>query len=146
MRLAAERDRARLQAQKASKVSDLLTDLFIGADPFANRPGDTSVRGLLDAGAERIEKELDGEPELQAEMLTVIGRIYHRLDLDNRARPLLEKAIASGRRAFGPEHERVARSLNELGVLLRENGKLDARGEGAPRRRGDPGRTLAPLQ
>ena len=38
VRLAAERDRARLQAQKASKVSDLLTGLFIGADPFANRP------------------------------------------------------------------------------------------------------------
>jgi tetratricopeptide (TPR) repeat protein len=126
VRLAAERDRARLQAQKASKVSDLLTSLFSGADPFAERPGDATVRGLLDAGAARIDKELDGEPELQAEMLTVIGRIYHRLDLDNKARPLLEKAVASGRRAFGPRHERVAGSLNELGVLLRDNGDLAA--------------------
>ncbi len=126
-RLAAERDRARLEAQKAAKVSELMTGLLTGADPYETRQGkEPTVRGILDAGAERLEKELAGQPELQAEMLTVMGRVYHRLDLDDKAQKLLEEALAAGRRALGPEHERVAQSLNELGVLLRDKGKIGA--------------------
>ena len=125
-RLARERDRARLEAQKAAKVSELLTGSADGGgSPATHEVKEPTVRGLLDAGAARVEKELADEPELQAEMLTVMGRIYHRLGLDEKAQPLLEEAVAAGRRALGPEHERVARSLNELGVLLRDKG--DAR-------------------
>ena len=128
-RLAAERDRARLEAEKAAKVSELLTELLTGADPQPTHEGkQTTVRGLLDAGAARIEKELAGQPELQAEMLTVVGGVYHRLGLDEKAQPLLEEAVAAGRRALGPEHERIAQSLNELGVLLRDKGDLAAAG------------------
>jgi tetratricopeptide (TPR) repeat protein len=67
-----------------------------------------------------------GQPEIQAEMLTVIGRVYQRLGLHDKAQTLLEQALAAGRRAFGPEHESVARSLNELGVLLYEEGDYAA--------------------
>jgi serine/threonine protein kinase/Flp pilus assembly protein TadD len=128
-RLAKERDRARLEAEKAAKVSELLTGLLTEADPYATHEArEPTVRGLLDAGAARVEKELAGQPELQAEMLTVMGRIYHRLDLDDKAQPLLEEAVAAGRRALGPEHERIAQSLNELGVLLRDRGNIAAAG------------------
>ena len=68
------------------------------------------MRGILDAGAERIEKELAGQPELQAEMLTVMGRSYQRLGLYDKAQTLLEKALAIGRRSPGAENERVAQS------------------------------------
>jgi len=124
-RLARERDRARLEAQKATKVSELLTGLLTGADPYGEHQAkEVTVRGILDAGAERIEKELAGQPELQAEMLTVMGRSYQRLGLYDKARALLEKALALGRRSPGAENERVAQSLNELGVLLRAKGDL----------------------
>jgi serine/threonine protein kinase/Tfp pilus assembly protein PilF len=126
--LAAERDRARLEAQKATSVSSLLTGLLTGADPdYDSRESkEPTVRGLLDAGAERIEKDLARQPELQAEMLTVMGRIYRQLGLHDKAQSLLEKGLATGRRAFGPEHERVAQSLNELGALLDEKGDYAA--------------------
>ena len=119
-RLATERDRARLEAEKAAKVSELLTGLLTGSDPYEPREtrGEPTVRGLLDAGAERVQKELAGQPELQAEMLTVMGRIYRRLGVFDKAQPLLEQALAIGRPVFGPEHERLAQSLNDLGVLL----------------------------
>jgi eukaryotic-like serine/threonine-protein kinase len=126
--LAAERDRARLEAQKATSVSNLLTGLLTGADPYSENPQtkDPTIRGLLEAGSERMEKELAGQPQLQAEMLTVMGRIYQRLGQHDKARSLLEKGLAAGRLAFGPEHERVAQSLNELGVLLNERGEYAA--------------------
>jgi serine/threonine protein kinase len=125
VRLARERDRARLEAQKATKVSELLTDLLTGADPLTtHKAKDLTVRGILDAGAARIEKELAGQPELQVEMLTVMGRAYHGLDLDDQARPMLEEALAIGRRSLGPESERVAQALNDLGKLVGDRGEF----------------------
>ncbi len=123
-RLATEGNRARREAQKAAKVSELLTGLLTGADPYATRAtrGEPTVRGLLDAGAERVQKELVGQPEVQAEILTVMGRIYRRLGVYDQARPLLEQALVVGRPVFGPEHVRLAQSLNDLGVLLSEMG------------------------
>ena len=122
-RVAAERDRARLEAEKSTKISELLTGLLTGSDPYGNRAaGEPTVRSILDAGAERVQKELAGQPELQAEMLTVIGRVYQRLELHDKAEPLLQQALALGRRTFGDQHERVAQSLNDMGVLLREKG------------------------
>ncbi len=123
-RLAAERDRARIEATKSAKVSELLAELLTGADPFRDAPNPT-VRDLLDAGAERLQKELTTEPEILAEMLTAIGRVYQRLGLNDKARPLLERALALGR-GIGPEHPRVAQTLNDLGVLLRMKGEAGA--------------------
>jgi serine/threonine protein kinase/Tfp pilus assembly protein PilF len=126
-RLAAERDRARLEADKASQLSALLTRLLTGADPYRTPDArEPTVQNLLDGGAERVRNELGGQPELQAEMFTVIGRTYERMGLFAKALPLLEQAVAIGRRAFGPEHLRVAQSLNDLGVLQRELGNPTA--------------------
>ncbi len=97
--LATERDRARLEAAKASQVSELLTGVLLSADPYRT-PGDAepTVRNLLDDGAARIASELGDQPELQAEMFNVIGRTYERLGLYEKALPLLEQALAIGRR------------------------------------------------
>ena len=126
-RLATERDRARLQADKASRLSELLTNLLTGADPYRTPDArEPTVQNLLDIGAERIARELGDQPELQAEMFTAIGRTYQRMGLHAKALPLLEQALAIGRRSFGPRHVRVAQSLNDLGVLQRELGNPEA--------------------
>ena len=120
-RLAAERNRARLEAAKASKVSDLLIGMLTASDPYADRDiQEPTVRSLLDSGAARVHKELAGQPEVQAQMLTVIGRVYQRLGHLEKAQPLLEEAVAIGRQR--PESEGLAQSLNDLGVLRREQG------------------------
>jgi tetratricopeptide (TPR) repeat protein len=122
-RLAVERDRARLEAQKSAQVTELLTGLLTGADPYDSRGGsEVTVRGILDAGAARVEKELAGQPDLQAEIFTVIGRVYQRLDEFDKAQPLLEKAVALGRGAASGDSARTAQSLNDLGVLIASRG------------------------
>src|SRR5262252_4484159 len=126
-RLTAERDRARLEAAKASKISELLTGLLTGADPYRTPDAkEPTVQNLLDIGAERVARELVDQPELQAEMFTVIGRTYQRMAHRAKALPLLEQALVIGRRTWGSEHVRVAQSLNDLGVLHREEGRLAA--------------------
>jgi serine/threonine protein kinase/tetratricopeptide (TPR) repeat protein len=121
VRLASERDRARLEAAKSATISELLTSLLTGADPYATRDREPTVRNILDAGAERVQKELGDQPELKAEMLAVIGRVYQRLGLLDRAKPLLEEALVLGRSASS-ETPQLAYTLTELGVLLRERG------------------------
>jgi serine/threonine protein kinase/tetratricopeptide (TPR) repeat protein len=124
MRLATERDRAQREAAKAAKVSEVLTGLLMGADPIANRltAGGLTVRSLLDAGAGQLGKELAGEPEAEAEILTLMGRLYRRYGVYDRAQLLLEQALASGEQAYGADDVRVARTLNDLGALLTERG------------------------
>jgi serine/threonine protein kinase len=126
VRLAAERDRARMQAEKASKVSELLTGILTGADPYRTPDArEPTVENLLQRGAERVAADLRDQPELQAEMFTLIGRTYERMGRLSQAQPLLEQALAIGRRTLGPDHVRLAQSLNDLGVLERQLGNLD---------------------
>jgi eukaryotic-like serine/threonine-protein kinase len=127
VRLATERDRARVQAEKASKLSGLLTGLLMQADPYRTPDAtEPTVQSLLDIGADRIARELGDQPDTQAEMLTVIGRTYSRMGLQSRALPLLQQAVTIGRRAFGSDSVRVAQSLNDLGVLQRDLGDPEA--------------------
>ncbi len=120
-RLQAERDRARYEADKATRISALLTDLLRGADPYRT-PDKTepTVQSLLDRGAARAATELGDRPDLQTEMFALIGRTFERMGHLDKALPLLERAVATGRRA-GPAAP-LAQSLNNLGVLHREMG------------------------
>jgi eukaryotic-like serine/threonine-protein kinase len=96
-RLATERDRAQREAAKASKMSELLTGLLTGADPYVPRAtrGEPTVRALLDSGVDRVQQELVGQPELRADILQVMGRIYRRLGVYDKAQPLLDQALVS---------------------------------------------------
>jgi serine/threonine protein kinase len=122
IRLQAERDRAQLEAAKAAQMTQFMTGLLHASDPYADRAreGEPTVRELLDAGASRVERELAGRPELQADIMLEMGRVYQRLRLDDKARPILEKALVRAREADGPSSARVAESLNHLGVQLRD--------------------------
>jgi DNA-directed RNA polymerase specialized sigma24 family protein len=123
--LAGERDRVRREARKAAQVSGFLTDLLTHADPYAAGMAEPTVRSLLDAGAARVRRDLAAQPELRRDMLALLGRIYLRRGADERALPLLEEAVALGRRTLGPSRE-LARSLTDLGVALGQRARLDA--------------------
>ena len=125
MRLETERDHARREAAKAQKASEVLTGLLTAADPYDVVHGsriDPTIRDVLDAGAEQVKRDLAGQPELQSGMLTVLGRIYRRLGIYDKAQPLLEQALASGNAGFHGDHVDVAQTLHDLGVVLADKG------------------------
>ena len=129
MQITTERDRARAEAEKASRVSQLLRSVMLSADPYrdpdpaAESGAIPDARTLLDTLSTRISTELTDQPEVQAEMLTVIGRTYERLGVLDRALPLLESALDTGRRTFRSPDARLGQTLNDLGVLQREMGR-----------------------
>jgi serine/threonine-protein kinase len=91
--VAMERDRARMEASRAERVSVLVTDLFKLAEPAAGRGDTITARELLDRGAHRIAMELQGDPGTQRALFTSIARVYGNLGLHDQAIEVLERAL-----------------------------------------------------
>ncbi|MDA8020516.1 MAG: tetratricopeptide repeat protein [Thermoanaerobaculia bacterium] len=79
---------------------------------------------VLNPGAERIEFDLEGQPELKASLQHTIGSIYTRLGLYDDATPLLAAALAYRRSHLGPESPVVADSWHEWSTLQYARGDL----------------------
>ncbi|MFQ5568492.1 MAG: tetratricopeptide repeat protein [Rhodothermales bacterium] len=124
--VAEERDRVRLEAAKAEQVKDFLVDLFEVSNPEATRGDTITVREVLDRASQRIEEELDGQPEVQAEMMATVGNVYQKLGLYDASRMFLAQALDIRRRLHGREHEEVAETLYDLAELDRANRHFSA--------------------
>jgi serine/threonine-protein kinase len=117
---ARERDRARLEAAKATELKEFALGLFRVSDATEGRGAETTARELLDKGARRVEKELKGNPRVQAEMWDLLGSVYRSLDLFPQAIAMYQKSLAA-RRGSG-EDSLLATNLRELGTAQYENG------------------------
>ena len=117
---------ARQEARKAEEVQTFLEGMFAVSDPNVAKGEDLTARALLDRGAERIEDELAGQPEVRAEMLGVVGRLYHTLGLYDQGEDLLRRALSVERELRGNDHPAVATRLNDLANILREQGDYEA--------------------
>ena len=110
--VARERDAASLQAARAEQVSQFVIDLFDRSDPLMQAEGDSlTVEQLVDAGAARIQSDLAGQPELQAEVQIVLGRLLNRLGRFHEARTLFESALATRSELFGEESAEAAQAM-----------------------------------
>ena len=90
------------ERDKAREVTETMVGLFELSDPSEARGTAFTVREALDRGAERIDRELAGQPEVRATLLETMGRVYHNLGLYARGRVLLEKATALSRTFAAP--------------------------------------------
>ena len=120
-----ERNRAQLEADKASQVVDFLLSLFEASDPGEADGELITARELLEHGMERIQS-LEDQPEVQAQMLDVIGRVYRTLGQYYKAQPLLEQALTKRQQLFGEEHPEVAETMNHLGRVLMSQGDFES--------------------
>ena len=68
--------KASLEAQRAQQIAALVTSLFTDADPYSGSDREMTVPDLLDRGRERLQGELDEDPELAARLTSVLGRAY----------------------------------------------------------------------
>ena len=122
-RVSAERDVARLEATKAAEVSDFLASLFASSDPRESGGADLTARQLLERGAGRIEADLAGQPEVQAQMLHVTGEVYRRMQLTDEAEPLLLRALALRRQREGPDAPATGATHDALGLVYELQGR-----------------------
>jgi eukaryotic-like serine/threonine-protein kinase len=129
----AGREQARAEAEraKAEEVAAFLEGLFAAVDPYApsaERLDTLRVRELLSRGAERVRGGLADQPDVRAQMLDVVGRVYGSLGLFEDAIPLLEEALEVRRGLLPRSADELALTLDHFGRLLTETGDLE-RGE-----------------
>ena len=111
------------QRDRAEQVTTFLIDLFEIVDPGSARGNSIKARELLDRGAERVERELGDQPEVQANLRHAIGTVYLNLGLYDEAEPLLEAALAVREQRLDETDLEIARSLNTVAQLYRYQGR-----------------------
>lgn len=95
-RITEEKEIAEQEAQKAEQISGFLTNLFERANPYGEEIEsglDTKLGTILELGSEKIETELNDQPEIQASLKTVIGETYKKLGEFEKAEVLLNDAV-----------------------------------------------------
>ncbi len=123
-RLADARDRAEQEAATAQETADFVTSLFASNLP-RDVPTDTiTARTLLRRGRAQIDA-LDGQPAVQANLLTTLGRIYDRLGRPDTAVAVLRRALALRRTLYASPHPDLAAARLALGSALAEASQYD---------------------
>jgi eukaryotic-like serine/threonine-protein kinase len=117
-----ERDRARVEATKAHRVSTFLASLFQQSDPRQGGASERTAREILDRGAAWVRDSLAQEPEVQAEMMNVMGVIYKELFLYDPAESLFQDALSRYVRLHGENYRGVATALDQLGNIAQMRG------------------------
>lgn len=125
--LAAERERALRERNKARHALAFLVEVFRSADPFETGGEKLTTRQVLEQGAARVTRELTAEPEVQASLMDAIGQAYLGLGMPDRAEPLLAGSLER-RRAAGASAD-LAGSLESMADLRTEQGDYRAAAE-----------------
>jgi len=121
-RVAGERDRAQLQEQRATRVVELLVDLFEASDPTVNPGGDSMpVSEFLELGEARVH-EMEDQPEIQSRLWHVLGRIQSARSKLPASQRLLERALAGRRALDGELDDEMLHLVRDLGLAVGRRG------------------------
>jgi serine/threonine-protein kinase len=115
--------RANRQELIAKREARFLSSLFQAADPDVARGRTLSARDLLDQGAQRIDRELAGQPEVEAAMLGSMAASYRSLGAYDEGLRLARKAYTLQAHSFGADDPRMANVLDLEASLLRFKGE-----------------------
>jgi tetratricopeptide (TPR) repeat protein len=117
--------RAEREAAAAREVSDFLVSVFQVADPSSALGETITALEILESGAQRVERELSGEPDHQARLLDVIGGVYSGLGLYDRAEPLLDRAMNLRLEIFQEPHPSILESRQHLAEVCLRRGEFE---------------------
>ncbi|MDX1405843.1 MAG: toll/interleukin-1 receptor domain-containing protein [Woeseiaceae bacterium] len=112
-----QRNQAEIEAETARQTTQFMVGLFEVSDPSESLGNSITAREILDKGAERIETELEDQPEIQATLMDTMGTVYTSLGLYDPAVSLVSQALERRAALFGRKHPEVLASLNHLGEV-----------------------------
>lgn len=85
-------EQAKVEAEKSEQVVAFLVRMFESGDPYENYGDSLRASELLEKGEENAEK-LQNQPEVQAHIYDVIGRVYQSLGEFEQAATVLGKSV-----------------------------------------------------
>ncbi|MDN5865125.1 MAG: serine/threonine-protein kinase [Gammaproteobacteria bacterium] len=125
IRVTEQKNLITLQRNKAQQQQQFLVSIFNAADPGVARGETITAMELLDSAAVRLDTELSGQPKVKADMLNQLGIIYFKLSSYEKARTLLERALALNTELYGKHSPETIESLKYLGLVVEYAGDFD---------------------
>ena len=110
------------ERDRATRITNFMTGIFKVSKPSEARGNTITAREILDKASVDINTGLTKDPELQAQMMSVMGDVYDNLGLYSRAQALQQKTVEIRRRTLGPENPETLKSMSALAVTLRKQG------------------------
>jgi non-specific serine/threonine protein kinase/serine/threonine-protein kinase len=114
-RITRERDRA-------NRITDFMTGMFKVSDPGQARGNNITAREILDRASKDINTGLIQDPELQSQMMMVMGQVYENLGLYDQAGSLYGQSAAIRERQLGLGHSDTLKSKAALAWALYRRG------------------------
>ena len=116
--------KTRRERDRADRIAQFMTGIFRVSDPTERVGSAVTARELLDKAAKEVESGLKKDPELQAQMMRVMGIAYMNLGLFSRAQPLLEESIRIGRSTLGEKDSGLLLAMQQLAWTLFSEGRF----------------------
>ena len=114
-RIARERDRA-------NRITNFMEGMFKVSNPDQARGNSITAREVLDKASKEIETGLANDPETQAELMGVMGTVYHDLGLYSSAEQLLRRAVEIDERTLGVKNRKTLARMTSLASFLGDAG------------------------
>ena len=114
--------RAERQRQTAERERQFMADMFRAAAPEVARGETITARDLLDRGAQRIDRELSGEPKVRASLQETIAEAYRELGLIDESEKLARQLVQLDGKTFGAASPETLRAVELLAELYRDQG------------------------
>lgn len=90
----AQRDIARQKTATAERTVDFVQSLFEVSDPSEARGARITAKEVLDKGADRIRGTLNDEPNVKAQLMTTLSRVYLGLGSYRQAEAIIRQSMS----------------------------------------------------
>ena len=124
---AAQLRRITRERDRADRVTEFMASMFKVSDPSESRGNSITAREILDKASVDIDAGLAKDPELQAQMMDVMGNVYRNLGIYSRAESLFRRSVDGRLQIVGHKDLQILNSMENLGwTLTREGHYVDA--------------------
>jgi eukaryotic-like serine/threonine-protein kinase len=118
-----ERRRVARERDRANRITDFMTGMFKVSNPTEAHGNQVTAREILDKASKDIDTGLVRDPELQAQMMAVMGAVYENLGIYDRAETLYSQATEIDQRLEGPEGKDTLKEQALLAWMKYRRGK-----------------------
>jgi tetratricopeptide (TPR) repeat protein len=101
-----------------------MTGMFKVSDPKEQRGNNVSAREILDKASKNIETGMAKDPVAQAQMMQVMGTVYHNLGLFSRATMLGRESMEIRKRVLGPDNPETLAVMSDVANDFIDEGQL----------------------
>jgi eukaryotic-like serine/threonine-protein kinase len=113
------------ERDRADRVTEYMASMFKVSDPGEARGNTITAREVLDKASKDIDSGLAQDPELQAQMMVLMSRVYGSLGLYPRSETLARQAVTVRNRVLGPEHPQTLEAMDALESAISRQRKTE---------------------